>query len=51
MTGYGELDADDVLAAMLLGGTRDTGRKRAERLARRIKDWFAWKSREEEVRP
>ena len=51
MIGRGELDADDVLAALLLGGTRDTGRKRAERLARRIGDWFSWKMQEEEAQP
>ncbi len=49
MIGYGELDADDVLAALLLGGSRDTGRKRAERLARRIADWFTWRVPGEEV--
>lgn len=46
MLGYGELDADDILAAVLLGGSRDTGRKRAERLSRRINDWFDWKIHE-----
>ncbi|HOU38542.1 MAG TPA: hypothetical protein PK786_10120 [Treponemataceae bacterium] len=51
MIGRGELDADDVLAALLLGGTRDTGRKRAERLARRIGGWFSWKIQEEEAQP
>lgn len=48
MLGRGELDADDILAAALLGGSRDTGRKRAERLSRRINDWFDWKNHGEE---
>lgn len=49
MLGYGELDADDILAARLLGGSRDAGRKRAERLSRRITDWFDWKRHGEET--
>ncbi len=39
--GFGELAADDVLAARLLGANRDAGRKHAELLARRIETWLA----------
>ena len=49
MLGLGELDADDILAAVLLGGSRDSGRKRAERLSRRIMDWFDWRQSGEEA--
>jgi hypothetical protein len=38
--GYGELCADDVLAAKLLGGVRDVSRKECERTARRLAGWF-----------
>lgn len=41
MIGRGELDCDDILTAVLLGGSRDTGRKRAERLSRRVEHWFS----------
>lgn len=37
--GFGEVACDDVLAARLLGGTRDAGRIRAERVGRRIASW------------
>ncbi len=40
LLGYGELGADDVLAARLLGGSRDSGRKQAEMVARRIATWL-----------
>ncbi|HHU37078.1 MAG TPA: hypothetical protein GXZ47_07605 [Treponema sp.] len=49
MIGRGELDANDVLAATLLGGNRDAGRKRAERLARRITDWCDSRNHVEEI--
>lgn len=49
LIGSGELDSNDVLAAILLGGSRDTGRKRAERLARRITDWCDSRIRMEET--
>lgn len=39
--GFGELSADDPLAAALAGGARDTGRKRAELVARRVEAWFS----------
>lgn len=39
--GFGEIACDDVLAARLLGGERDTGRVRAERAGRRIASWYA----------
>lgn len=38
--GYGEIAADDVLAATLLGGKRDEGRKMAELTGRRILSWL-----------
>ncbi len=38
--GHGEIACDDVLAARLLGGTRDVQRVRAERAGRRIASWF-----------
>lgn len=38
--GLGEIRADDVLAAALLGSNRDAGRKDAERTARRIGSWL-----------
>ena len=38
--GYGEIACDDVLAAVLLGGERDKGRLRAERVGRRLSTWF-----------
>lgn len=44
--GMGELSSDDVLAAMLLGGGRDVGRKRAEIVARRVSSWIAVKGGE-----
>lgn len=41
--GLGEIASDDVLAAVLLGGARDAGRKRAEIIARRVSSWIAIK--------
>ena len=38
--GYGELCADDVLAATLLHGARDEGRKQAEITGRRVATWL-----------
>jgi hypothetical protein len=38
--GYGELCADDVLAAKLLHGVRDEGRKQAEITGRKIATWL-----------
>ncbi len=38
--GFGEIACDDVLAAALLGGARDKGRLRAERVGRRLATWF-----------
>lgn len=49
MIGNGELDADDILAAILLKGNRDAGRRRAERLARRITDWCDSRNQAEEI--
>lgn len=37
----GEIAADDPLAARLLGGERDAGRRGAERFARRVATWLA----------
>jgi len=37
----GEIAADDPLAARLLGGQRDSGRRSGERLARRVATWLA----------
>lgn len=39
--GYGELASDDVLAAILCGGKRDSGRKQAELTGRRILTWLS----------
>jgi hypothetical protein len=39
--GLGELAADDVLAAKLLGGSRDAGRKTAVLTGRRIVSWLS----------
>lgn len=39
--GFGELGADDVLAAELLGSSRDAGRKQAELTAQRINTWLS----------
>lgn len=39
--GSGEISCDDVLAAVLLGGTRDADRKNAELTGRRIVTWFS----------
>ncbi len=41
LPGFGELGADDVLAALLLGGERDSGRRNAELTGRRIASWLA----------
>ncbi len=41
LPGYGELAADDVLAAVLMGASRDTGRKNAELTSRRILTWLS----------
>lgn len=38
--GFGELCADDILAASLLGGVRDSGRKQAELAGRRVATWL-----------
>ncbi len=38
--GFGEVGADDPLAAFLSGGERDAGRKLAELTARRLLAWF-----------
>ena len=40
LLGYGELCADDVLAANLLHGVRDEGRKQAEITGRKIATWL-----------
>jgi hypothetical protein len=45
--GMGELSGDDILAALLLGGTRDAERKNAEITARRIASWMALRSQYE----
>ncbi len=41
LPGFGELGADDVLAAFMLGAERDTGRRNAELTGRRIASWLA----------
>jgi len=38
--GFGEIGADDPLAAAVAGGSRDPGRKLAELTARRVLAWF-----------
>lgn len=38
--GYGEIRGDDILAAALLGSSRDVGRKQAELAARKIVSWL-----------
>lgn len=47
LPGYGELGADDVLAALLLGAERDVGRRNAELAGRRIASWLAMRRNHE----
>jgi len=47
LPGFGELGADDVLAALLLGGERDVGRLNAELSGRRIASWLAMRRNHE----
>jgi hypothetical protein len=46
--GYGEMAADDVLAAIRCGSVRDSGRKQAEFTARRISSWLSMRSKHDD---